>query len=345
MVFTIESLDSILFSETDQTTREETVLSPKKALIVAASLLLFWGAGQAWAERVDLFPGDADFQKVRIRVAELQEDISTINLLNGLNLSRDQEKQILQLAQEARQIRERATINSASLMEALRQAETAYATLKEEIEKGAPARGQIPTQAAQINHHLKELQDQSNRQMSTEFNALEGKLRGVLTAEQLQVVEDFSPCLIPPVDLRSPVRAGQAASNQGTVNLLRRLRAIPEDRWQARRQMIAQKIVNNINENHYRMTDAEKTAAGAHLLAVLDQARQMSDMDFELAKEKLAEQIAPQEKIKDLRAEIEARLPHVRRPQMSRLGRSLLSDNIIPILEQRLANTNLAGMR
>jgi hypothetical protein len=345
VVFTIESLDSILFSETEQTTREETVLYPKKALIVAASLLLFWGAGKAWAGRGDLFPGDSDFQKVRTRVAELQEDISTINLLNGLNLSQDQMKQILQLAQEARQVRERATINSPSLMDALRQAETSYATLKEEIQKGAPARGQIPTQAAQINHHLKELQDQSNRQMSTEFNSLEGKLRGVLTPEQLKVVEDFSPCLIPPVDLRSPVRAGQAASNHGTVNLLRRLRAIPEDKWQARRRMIAQKIVNNINENHYRMTEAEKTAEEAHLLAVLDKARQMSDMDFELAKEKLAEQIAPQDKIKNLRAEIEARSPHVRKPQMSRLGRSLLSDNIIPILEQRLANTNLAGVR
>lgn len=319
--------------------------SPKKALIVAASLLFLGGAGQAWAGQGGPSAADADFQKVRTRVTELQEDISTINLLNGLNLSRDQERQILQLAQEARRVRERATSNSASLMDAMRQAEISYASLKEEIEKGAPARGQIPTQAAQSNHHLKELQDQSNRQMSTEFNALEGKLKGVLTPEQLRVVEDSSPCLIPPVDLRSPVRAGQAASNKGTVNLLRRLRAIPEDKWQARRQMIAQKMVNNINENHYRMTEAEKAAAQTHLLAVLDQARQMSDMDFELAKEKLAEQIAPPDKIKNLRAEIEARLPHVRKPQMSRVGRSLLSDNIIPILEQRLANTNLAAAR
>ncbi len=321
------------------------MLSPQQALIVAASLLLFWGAGQAGAGQGGLSAADSDFQRVKTRVAELQEDISTINLLNGLNLSQDQEKQILQLAQEARQVRERATINSPSLLEAMRQAETSYANLKEEIEKGAPARGQIPTQAAQVNHHLKELQDQGNRQMSTEFSALEGKLRGVLSPEQLQVVEDFSPCLIPPVDLRSPVRAGQAASNQGSVNLLRRLRAIPEDKWQARRRMIAQKIVNNINENHYRMTEAEKTAAEARLLAVLDQARQMSDMDFELAKEKLAAQIAPPDKIKNLRNEIEARLPHARRPQMSRLGRSLLSDNIIPILEQRLANNNLAEAR
>jgi hypothetical protein len=320
-------------------------MNKKQGLMVAASLLLMLATGQAWAGQRAPLSGDDDFTRIRTQVAELQEDISAINLLNGLYLSQDQMKQILQLAREARQVREQATINSQSLMDALRQAEPAYAALKEEIQKGTPARGTIPTQAAQINHHLKDLQDQSHRQMAVQYQSIEGKLKAVLTPEQLKVVEDFSPCLIPPVDLRNPVRAGQAASNQGLVNRLRQLRAIPEDKWQGRRQMVVQKMVDKISENHYRMTETEKTAEKSRLLAVLEKTRHMSDMDFELEKEQLAEQIKPKDTIKDLRAEIEARAPHVRQPHMSRMGRFLLSERIIPILEQRLANPNLAGVR
>ena len=41
---------------------------------------------------------------------------------------------------------------------------------------------------------------------------LEEKLTPVLTPEQIKVVENFLPCLIPPKELRDPVRAGKAPS-------------------------------------------------------------------------------------------------------------------------------------
>jgi hypothetical protein len=62
-------------------------------------------------------------------------------------------------------------------------------------------------------------------------------------------------------------------------------------------------------------------------------------------KEKLAEDFKPRDHMKDLRAEMERRAPHGRQAQLSRVGRFLLSDRLIPILEERLQANIAAASR
>ena len=275
----------------------------------------------------------APFQEI----LRLKLEISTINLLNGLYLSKEQTTGLLRLAREAQNAREEYTTGSGELMGAVREAEAAFKALRAEIQKGAPARGEIPQHASRINNRLKELQDRSNQELSARFKALEEDLGRVLTPEQLQVVNDFKPCLIPPKDLNNPVRAGQASDSPGVVRLLQRLRAIPEKRWTARRDRVVARFVEKFNQHHYKMTPEEKKAETDRILALIDRARRMSDVDFEMEKENLAEELRPRNVLDDLRAEIEARQPYQRRPRMSKTGRFLLSPIIIPILEERLA--------
>lgn len=70
---------------------------------------------------------------------------------------------------------------------------------------------------------------------------------------------------------------------------------------------------------------------------MLDRVRRMSDVDFELEKEKLAMELKPANKIEYLHKQIERCSPYQRRPKISKPGRYFLSDRIIPILEERLA--------
>jgi hypothetical protein len=314
-----------------------------KILMFTGMLLFLWGGGliEAGPRRSGAL-GDPELQQLREQVATLQEDISAINLLNGLHLSQEQMGQILQLAQEARQAREN-TINSPAFKNSLRQAEAAFNALRTEIQRGAPARGEVPARAAQIEHRLKDLRDQANQQLSTRYQALEEKLRSVLAPEQLKVAQDFNPCLIPPLDLRNPVRAGQAVSSEGVIKHLRRLQQMPEDKWQARKQEIVQRMVDNYSRNHYRLSEAEKQQEQARLLNLAERVRRMSQVDFELAKEKLAEEFTPKDRMKDLRAEVERRAPHGRQAHFSRVGRFLLSERIIPLLEERLQNNTVAA--
>ena len=314
-----------------------------RILLFVLVMLFFWGSSrmEAGARRAGAL-GDPELQQLREQVSGFQQDISAINLLNGLHLTREQLGQVLQLAREAHQARE-ATLNSAGFKDSLRQAEAAFGALRMEIQKGAPARGEIPARAAQIEHRLKDLRDQANQQLSGQYQALEDKLRTVLSPEQLQVAQDFNPCLIPPLDLRNPVRAGQAASNEGAIKQLRRLMQIPEARWQARKQEIVRRVVEKYSQNHFRLSEAEKQQEQTRLLNLVERVRRMSQVDFEMGKEKLAEEFTPRDRMKDLRTEVERRAPHGRQAQLSRVGRFLLSERVIPILEERLQANTLAA--
>lgn len=312
-----------------------------KSLILAFFLVLMAVGGSMAVARRNL-PA-TELTSAWDRVAVLRQDISLINLLNGLHLSREQMTQILHLARERRSLWEGAAPGSVELMAALRQAEEAFAVLKKEIQQGNPARGEVPARAASINQRLKELAQQNQKLVNQKQKALEGRLRRVLSPEQLKVVENFKPCLIPPLDLRNPVRAGQASAAAGVFKRLQRLRQIPEKHWRARRQQIAQRVVDRYSRHHYRMTEAEKQAEAARILRVMDRARQLSNIDFEMEKEKLAQELKPKDKMRELRDQLEARAPHGKKPRLSKVGRFLLNERIIPILKERLHTAPMAS--
>jgi len=300
-----------------------------------------WNGAASPAPRA-AFLGDAELQQAQERVRQLHQDISLINLLNGLHLTRDQMTQLLALALEAQKTREQVFRQyRANLLEA----ETAFTALRQEIQQGAPARGEVPAQAARINHRLKELREQQVPQVAQTMQSLEGRVKQVLTPEQVQVVQNFTPCLIPPADLRDPVRAGQAAPQEGLVKRLRQLRNLPEDKWQAYRDQIVERAVDKISQKVKPLTEAQRQEEKARLVALAERLRQMPEVDFEMAKDKLMEELAPKARIKERKAELEARAPHLAQARVSPLARYFLNHRIIPILEERLAQGNVAGLQ
>lgn len=314
------------------------------ALPVLLSLVLLGlGSGGASAAPKASLLGDPELQQAQERVQRLHQDISLINLLNGLHLTREQMTKLLALAREARQVREQ--LFSQQYRADLREAETAFTALKQEIQQGAPAKGEVPAQAARVNHRLKEVREQNWQQLAQSCQSLEARLGQVLTPEQVQVVQSFTPCLIPPKDLRDPVRAGQAAPHEGVVHRLRQLRALPEDRWQAFRDRIVDRVVEKISQKVKPLTAAEKQQEKSRLLSLADRVRQMPEADFEMAKENLVAELAPQSRLKELKAELEARGQHLAKAHRSPLARYFLNDRIIPILEERLARGNMAGLQ
>jgi len=126
---------------------------------------------------------------------------------------------------------------------------------------------------------------------------------------------------------------------------LQRLRAIPEDKWQAHRERIAQRVVDRISQRVKPLSAAEKQEEKARFLALAERIRQMPEVDFEMEKNNLIEELAPQARLKELKAELEARNPRLARAYRSPLARYFLNDRIIPILEERLARGGVAGLQ
>lgn len=306
-----------------------------KAAMVTVGLFLFIAtAGQViWAESS---PGSGSVDQVK-HIKGLLADISTINLLNGLYFTEKQSRQILSLAQEFKAAKDGLS-DSTSADDTLAQAEEVLSRLKAEIQKGAPARGKLPKEAFQINQQLKTLKSDHDQLLQQTYSDYEAKVKSVLTEEQLSVVNTFKRCLIPPKDLRDPVRAGQAASNSGVIKMLRRIRTMPEEAFENRRYAIVSRFIDRIDRKKYRMTDREKLEEKEKMLNMLTEIRAMSDVDFELAKEDLAAKVAPEDKLAALKKKMDFRRPERGRIQMPKVVRFLLTERIIPILEERLEN-------
>ena len=265
----------------------------------------------------------------------LRQEISSINLLNGLYLTKDQMKEILSLAGDLRKDREEM-IRSAEFKTTLKETEKLLKKLRNEIQKGSPARGELPREAHRADHHLKEMRKERNISLSKKLKEYDVKLRSILTDEQIGVVNSFKPCLIPPKNLRDPVRAGQASDNMGAIKRLRRLRDLPDEIWEKRKDRIISRMLDRYSKRKYEMTGEEKLQEKNRLIALFEQVRSMSETEFELEKEALAENIRPEDKIEGLVKELEFRKPGHGRPKMTRPVRFLLNDHIILILEERL---------
>jgi hypothetical protein len=219
----------------------------KKTIAVA---VLFWFIPSVFARPP--FPRSEAVKKIH----ELRQDISTINLLNGLNLSRKQMKQVLSLARLAEEARQYA---ASQMEEILPEAQEAFSALKEEIEKGSPAQGYLPERAQLINHRLKDLHQDIQADVSKRLEKIESRLRGVLTAGQIHIVSEFKPCLIPPDELGEPARAGQADPSSKIIKHLRRLRELPDWAWENRKEFLVERVVERIAK-HFRLTGEEAQA-------------------------------------------------------------------------------------
>ncbi|THB67016.1 MAG: hypothetical protein D6E12_09440 [Desulfovibrio sp.] len=309
------------------------------AALLAAPSLAFAGPG----DDVDL---PEDVAQAKDRVETLFEEISFLNLLNGLHLTTDQLNTVLNLAYEYQSAPQDVLETMPSLMGDLAAAEAALTELRTEIQTlQAPARGDVPHHALQAEHVLNDHRDTFNETLNSRYASLDAQLRATLTAEQVQVVEDFSPCLIPPQDLRNPVRAGQASSNEHLIERMRRVREIGEDEWQANGREHIHRLVVEFSQERFLMTDEEIEAEVDRVMTLLNEMRALSDMDFELRKEEIADEVQLIDQRQLMVDELERRDPHTRRPESSKLVRFLLSDAAIAVLEERLAMQDQAAIQ
>jgi hypothetical protein len=260
-------------------------------------------------------------------VEALQHQIVILNLLNALYLTDTQMRDLLAVAREAKEIR----AHYLSQLEAVdTEALQAFAQLKEELQEEDFVSTEIERCAAKLNHQKKELRYQYLQDMDN----LENKITHILTDNQLYIIDEFKPCLIPPKDLKSPTRAGQADSSSHLEKMLTRIREIPEETFNQRIVQLLEKHISRIQMHFGPMTDAEIEEEKRRVLTILEEARSMSDLDFALNKENLAKKLKPLDEYEVLRKELDKE--GKKRGHLGKTGKIFLSGEIIPLLEERL---------
>lgn len=230
----------------------------------------------------------------------MRDDINLLNLMNGMHYSVHQLAHLGEFARQAEALRKAAA--SAEDREYLGKYRAALAEIVAAFERGAEPKKETVRSAMQMRPKLARKKDLNDEKMSK----LVAAMKDVLFPAQREVIVGYSPCLIPPKDLKDPVRVGQANSTGPAVKALEGLRSIPEKRWSEKRDEIVDKALARIEEQSGRFPDAERAKKKEALGAILDRARAMDDVEFELEKESLAKQFEQFDRKEALKKELEA---------------------------------------
>jgi len=255
-------------------------ISPRSAgrLMLLLVFLLFCPSFANTAQAVPRVQGMEELE-------ELREEISLLNLLRGLYLSEDQLMQLCEIAVEA----DNAVKSTASpILRDRKEIVATFADLRNRLFMAPGQETQSQQKAQQINDRLKEAQENVREHLAR----LETRMASVMTSAQLEIIEGFVPCLIPPRDLKNPVRVGQAGAAEGPLARMTELiYATPEDVWNERKMILIGKVVQKIEEESGKLSDAMRNDLLNRLSATAKKIRTTDPVDFALKKGDLADEL------------------------------------------------------
>ena len=260
------------------------------------------------------------------KLDQIRADINLLNLVNGLNLTSKQVGTIRSAAQQAGPTpgprSAEQDLSARQLGEKIRALRSAKSDLLSRGEVSGSTRDAL-------RRAMRPRRTKRPRGSSDLRRSLTDTVYNVLTDAQREVLADYKPCLIPPKDLKNPVRAGQASDSSRMQKMLTRLRNVPPDRV----PFAVDRIMEGEQKHLGKLTPEERQRRKAQLLEVLDAAQQMSDADYEIEKDELAAQVEPIH----VREELMKQLTSLggKDPVKRKVEQFLLDPDIVPILRKR----------
>jgi hypothetical protein len=262
-------------------------------------------------------------------VGEFLTYLDGLNLVNGLNLSREQMQLILKCLRKKMEL---------SRDREWREVLKGYLLVKDGLEKD----GRLSQQSRDLffytePRHMKLMETEGISQK--ELDKLTATVEAALTDAQKEVMRTFVPCHIPPDEQNDPVRVGQAKTSSHQVRMLTNAREIPAgefDGWF--RNAIAPHVKSKV-KNWNKCPECDKKLDEKdeikRIRGIFEKVRRMKDVDFELEKEKLAKELGlePDPPQKELDAKGVTR----------RIRQFLLDERFIGLMEHRIKQSGKSG--
>lgn len=256
-------------------------------------------------------------QPLERKKSEVREDIRILNLVNNIYLTKNQMLALLTKAREAETKREAFTSRIEKL---LGYSETSLKEMRAKLMRTEELPKYLTREVGSSQNRLHDLRDKHEEEMLK----LAKDVTKILNPNQLVIVNGYKPCIIPYRDLTHPERVGQAGAAVGIERLLEKIHDMPEALYQQRKEGILMGVATRLEKHTHKEVDVEKEKK--RLAKIFDAARALSDLEFDLKKAELAEEILPEEnKIK------------TEKQRLKKVSRFFLSPRIIPVLEEKLA--------
>ncbi|MEW5822109.1 MAG: hypothetical protein AB1782_18085 [Cyanobacteriota bacterium] len=257
-------------------------------------------------------------------VKKLKQDIVSLNLINGLYLSKSQLEQYLCVLNKAKNSENQVQNQVQSF---INNKLKYYKKLKSELINNTTLSDNTLKDSGESHRQeirLKDYYEQS-------FYEYEQELKAILNENQLEIVNSFTPCLIPKNDFINPSRVGQANDSKKFEKILERVHKMPANQYYQFRNHSFNRYLDKYEKHFKDLSPQEEANVKARLYNVFEKARSLSDVDFELQKGSLAEIIKPPKHNLD---------KNRKKNQLSLLGKVMLNTNLIPVIEQRLRQAN-----
>jgi hypothetical protein len=235
-----------------------------------------------------LAPRSADSARSSCReeVEKLMRDVHSLNLINSLYLSVDQTKKLLPLVQEAARLRKEidSLIESKGdqFAEALREIR---AQLVDSVDLTDAVKQNFEKMKGPVEREMVEAEES--------LNALADEAYNVLTDNQRLILSEYKPCIIPQRSVANPERIGQVGGGDIIVELLEKVREIPDEQYPQAKQRIME-MASHAVKIHFK-DESDRAETLRRLSETMDKVRTMSQVDFDLKKSEMANAIPAKE--------------------------------------------------
>lgn len=217
------------------------------------------------------------------QMGEVIEEISLLNLLRGIYLTQEQAEKLSKMAVEAEKIRNEGIekvkkLNSLPKLEKLR--DELFTALAED----PPA----------VRKEVVDLDNEAHRitgEVLHSIAKLEDEVKVILAPGQQKLFWEFVPCIVPELDLESPVRTGQAAASSRLMPAVELIRKTDEQTWRKHGQAYLDHILKVIEQDVGKMTSDAREDLRRRLVKQAWKIRQMKEADFQIHRSQLAEEI------------------------------------------------------
>lgn len=251
---------------------------------------------------------------------DMRNDIKSLNLINNLHLNNQQMRDYLAILKN---LKTKQDIFETTLKNDFIKQKVVFNQHIKQLRENKKISQSIEIEVKKLDDKMKE--DIIN--FNKERQLLEKNLDKLLTDNQIMLVYENIPCLIPPGDLKNPTRIGQAENNDEVKDGLKEIRKMNVLIYFIAREIWVSKYIE-FYENHLKvMNNKERNIEKNRLFKIFDETRNLNEVDFEIQKDELAKRVT---------AKIFGEIKNFRKCDPHVLGEDLLNINMIPVIEKRL---------
>ncbi len=256
------------------------------------------------------------------KTEDLRREIRVLNLINGLDLTQEQMEIILASAKEYKKLKDQF---EKDLLSRHKEMDTALGDVRSYLRENK----EIPPQTVRNYRRLDREIREARLKIQEGMKDLAEEIEESLEPHQIYQLQEFVPCIIPP---KGEKRIGQANDHKGLTRNLERIRRAPSRLYQQNKKEIVEKTLEAFKLHAPLFADRDDEEMERRIESIYDEVRSLEDAEFEIQKERLAEEL------------ISPLKPQVPSNGLTRkIAGFLLSAEVIPVLERRIDRGNPTG--